>query len=412
MSESEKDLPQGIKLTPYDAAFQSDPHSVLKELRQRAPVMYDAEFNRWYLTDFEGVRQILRDQDMSVDPRKADPNTYMGRFFTRLTGDGSTESAQNTVSMIQMDDPDHQRLRGLINKAFTLKAVEALRPRIETIAQELLDAIDGPEFDLIASFSAPLSVTVICEMLGVDAADRVAFKNWSDIVVPAFWNPLRTPEVAAEAAAAQQKLNQYYIDMIAARRREPRDDLITRMVNAEEAGSRMTDEELIVQCNLLLLAGNVTTTDLIGNGIKALFDHDQMAKLRERPELIGNAIEEMLRFDPPVMGAVRRTPHDLDLRGCPVKAGDSITVSITAANRDPAANPDPERFDIERANIRHQAFGGGRHMCLGAFLARTEAEIGISALLRHFPNLAPASRGFHYRTTNGFRGLAEYWLRT
>jgi cytochrome P450 len=200
--------------------------------------------------------------------------------------------------------------------------------------------------------------------------------------------------------------------MIALRRAQPRADLINDMVHAEEGGEHMTDQEIVTQCNLLLIAGNVTTTDLIGNGVKALLDHPQeLAKLRARPELINNAIEEMLRYDSPVTNSGRNVQRELSMRGCPMHLGDSITVSLAAANHDPEANPEPQRFDIERANIQHQSFGGGKHTCLGAPLARVEAQEGISALLKRFPNLRPSARGLKYRAIPSFRGMSEYWLQ-
>jgi len=258
-----------------------------------------------------------------------------------------------------------------------------------------------------------LPVIVIAEMLGIDPADRASFRRWSEVSVAAFFNPFRTPQQGEAAMQAQQELNAYFQRMIELRRAAPRADLISDMVHAEEAGDHMTDEEIVTQCNLLLIAGNVTTTDLIGNGVKALLDHPQeLAKLRARPELINNAIEEILRYDSPVTNSGRNVQRELSMRGCPMQLGDSITVSLAAANHDPEANPDPQRFDIERTNIQHQSFGGGKHTCLGAPLARVEAQEGIIALLQRFPNLQPSPRGLKYRTIPSFRGMSEYWLAT
>ena len=410
MSDSPGDsLPKGIQLTPFDPQFRDHPYEVLQAVRERAPVLHDDQFNRWYLTRFDDVRQILRDKDMSADPRKANPASYVARIAA-LTG---TSVGSSAPSMLFMDDPDHRRVRGLVNKAFTLKAVEALRPRVREIATGLLAKIDADEFDLMTAFAGVLPVLVIAEMLGIDPADRGSFRHWSEVSVAAFFNPFRTPQQGEAALQAQQELNAYFQRMIELRRAAPRDDLISDMVHAEEAGDHMTDEEIVTQCNLLLIAGNVTTTDLIGNGVKALLDHPQeLAKLRARPELINNAIEEMLRYDSPVTNSGRNVQRELTLRGCPMHLGDSITVSLAAANHDPDANPNPERFDIERADIQHQSFGGGKHTCLGAPLARVEAQEGITALLERFPNLRPSMRGLKYRTIPSFRGMSEYWLKT
>jgi len=409
MSDQPADsLPKGMQLTPFDPHFRDHPYEVLKSVRERAPVMHDDQFNRWYVTRFDDVRQVLRDKDMSADPRKANPNS----FVAKIAAMGGTLNSSAPQSMLFMDDPDHRRLRGLVNKAFTLKAVEALRPRVREIAAELLARIESNEFDLMTSFAGVLPVIVIAEMLGIDPADRASFRRWSEVSVAAFFNPFRTPEQGEAAARAQLELDEYFRRMIALRRQEAREDLISAMLHAEEEGNRMTDPEIVTQCNLLLIAGNVTTTDLIGNGVKALLDHPQeLAKLRARPELINNAIEEILRYDSPVTNSGRNVQRELSMRGCPMQLGDSITVSLAAANHDPAANPHPDRFDIERADIQHQSFGGGKHTCLGAPLARVEAQEGIIALLQRFPRLQPAPRGLKYRTIPSFRGLSEYWLQ-
>jgi Cytochrome P450 len=403
-------LPKGIQLTPFDPQFRDHPYEVLKSLRERAPVLHDDQFNRWYLSRFDDVRQILRDKDMSADPRKANPASYVARIAA-LTGTAQGGSA--APSMLFMDDPDHRRVRGLVNKAFTLKAVEALRPRVREIATALLAQIEDTEFDLMTSFAGVLPVIVIAEMLGIDPADRDSFRRWSEVSVAAFFNPFRTAQQSEGAMQAQQELNDYFQRMIELRRATPLADLISDMVHAEEAGDHMTDQEIVTQCNLLLIAGNVTTTDLIGNGVKALLDHPhELAKLRARPELINNAIEEILRYDSPVTNSGRNVQRELSLRGCPMHLGDSITVSLAAANHDPEVNPDPQRFDIERANIQHQSFGGGKHTCLGAPLARVEAQEGITALLQRFPNLQRSPRGLKYRTIPSFRGMSEYWLES
>jgi cytochrome P450 len=409
MSDQPADsLPKGMQLTPFDPHFRDHPYEVLKSVRERAPVMHDDQFNRWYVTRFDDVRQILRDKDMSADPRKANPDS----FVAKIAAMGGTLNSSAPQSMLFMDDPDHRRLRGLVNKAFTLKAVEALRPRVREIAEELLAKIETNEFDLMTSFAGVLPVIVIAELLGIDPADRGSFRRWSEVSVAAFFNPFRTPQQGEAAAQAQMELDAYFRRMIALRRAEARADLISDMVHAEEEGNRMTDAEIVTQCNLLLIAGNVTTTDLIGNGVKALLDHPQeLAKLRARPELINNAIEEILRYDSPVTNSGRNVQRELSMRGCPMHLGDSITVSLAAANHDPEANPDPQRFDIERADIQHQSFGGGKHTCLGAPLARVEAQEGVTALLKRFPRLQPSPRGSKYRAIPSFRGLSEYWLQ-
>ncbi len=410
MTDSSAGLPKGIQLTPYDPTYQADPYAVLKDLRERAPVLADEQFNRWYVTRFEDVRAVLRDKDMSSDPYKAKPDSYMARVGAIA---GVPREGTVKASMLFLDDPDHRRLRSLVNKAFTPKAVELQRPRIREIARELLAQIHAPQFDLMAAFAGPLPVIVIAEMLGIDSADREDFKRWSEMAVATFFTPFRDEQTTARGLQAQTALNQYFQRMIDLRRAAPRDDLITAMLRAEESGDQMSDAEVIMQCNLLLVAGNVTTTDLIGNGIKALVEHPQeLAKLRARPELLSNAVEEILRFDSPVTNAGRNVQREMSVRGCPLHLGDSVSVSLAAANHDPAVNPHPERFDIERQEIQHQSFGGGKHLCLGAPLARVEAQEAIGMLVQHFAHLQMGERGFKYRAIPSFRGLSELWLRT
>jgi cytochrome P450 len=397
-------LPTGIQLTPFDSAFQRDPHAVLDRLREEAPTLRDDQLKRWFLTRHDDVRAVLRDKELWSDPRKANPDSFARMILAPDDGE---------PSMLFMDDPGHKRLRGLINKAFTPKAVEAMRPRVRAIADELLDAIDGAEFDLIGALAAPLPVVVIAEMLGLDPNEHARFKIWSDTAVATFFNPFRSEEDNARADAARQALDAVFQHHIDAHRRTPGTDLIGAMVLAEEDGDRMTDAEIVSQCNLLLIAGNVTTTDLIGNGVKALLDHpDQLAKLRGRPALLGNAVEEMLRYDSPVTQSGRTANRDMTIGGCPIHQGDSISVSLAAANHDPRHHRDPHRFDIERADPSHESFGGGRHFCLGAPLARVEAQETIAALLSRYPHLAAAQRPHQYRSIPGFRGLSEYWIAT
>jgi cytochrome P450 len=219
-------------------------------------------------------------------------------------------------------------------------------------------------------------------------------------------------DVKRRGAEAQQALDRCFRSEIAKRRAAPADDLIGKLVASEREGDRLAEDEIVTMCALLLVAGNVTTTDLIGNGTRALLDRPQEhAKLRARPELIANAIEEMLRFDPPVQSTGRIAPCDGEIEGVPVMKGQSVAVLLAAANRDPAVYPDPDRFDIDREDTHHQSFGGGAHLCLGAHLARCEAQAAIGALVSRFPKLRPAGRPLHWKKTPGFRGLSEYWVR-
>jgi cytochrome P450 len=401
---AEAALPEGVQLTPFDPVFREDPYPVMAELRRRAPVYWDAPLKRWILTRHDDVEWALRHKDFWSDPRKSKPDSFARMF--------DANAFNEEPSMLFLDDPDHGRLRKLVSRAFTPRAIEEMRPRVQELARELLAEVKDEEFDLMAALAEPLPAIAIAIMLGVDEADRDKFKAWSEKANEAFFNPFASDEDRAPGVAAADALSDYFGREIDKRRSEPRDDLIGRLCQVEEEGDRLGENEIVTMCNLLLVAGNVTTTDLIGNGVKALMDYpDQLTKLRADPGLLKNAIEEMLRYDPPVVNSGRIVPYDLELRGVKLEKGDAITVALGAANRDPDVYPEPDRFDIEREDTHHQSFGGGAHLCLGAHLARLEASEAITALLERFPKLEAADRPHVYRQVPSFRGLKEYWLR-
>jgi len=402
-------IPTGVQLTPFDAAFLSDPYPILKRLRDAEPIHRDHALSRWFATGFDNVRELLRNKDLSNDINRALPESYTGRIASNAKESGMSITIN---SILFMDDPDHRRLRSLVSKPFTAKAVEELRPRIRENVAELLATITEARFDAVGSFAAPLPVIIISEMLGIEHAQRTTFKKWSEDITAGLFNPLRLAEQSARGALAQQALTEYLSRVIEMRRHLPGTDLISTMIAANEGQERMTDLEIVSQCSLILVAGNVTTTDLIANGIKALLQHpDQLAALRAQPELIVNAVEEILRFDSSVIQANRVVPADISVTGCPMRKGESITVSLAGANRDPNANPEPDRFDIRRKDIRHQSFGGNKHLCLGAHLARVETQEAILALIQRFPNLSLVEQEFMYRPVPSFRALKRLWVR-
>jgi cytochrome P450 len=400
--------PTGVQLTPMDAVFCNDPYPVLARLRNTERIHRDEPLSRWFITGFEEVREILRSKDLSSDIHKANPDSYSGRLRTNAESGGMTDTFN---SILFMDDPDHRRLRAMVSKPFTPKAVEDLRPRIRANVIELLDTLTKPRFDVVASFAGPLPVIVIAEMLGVEREKRAVFKAWSEDIAAGFFNPLKLAEQTRRGARAQQALSEYLDRAVATRRQQPGTDLISSMITADQGEEPMSDAEIRGQTNLLLLAGNVTTSDLIANSIRALLSHpEQLAALRAEPELIGNTIEEVLRYDSAITQATRVLPNDVSFHGCPMYRGDSITVSLAGANRDPRANPRPDEFDIRRKEIRHQSFGGGKHLCLGAWLARVEAQEAILGLLERFPNLSLAGQKFEYRPVPSTRGLKALWV--
>ncbi len=407
MSDPQNNLPQCIELTPLDETFRNNPYAVFKRLREEAPVHQDTQLGRFIYSKHDDVKALLRDPELWSDPRKANEGTFTREFLGRNMGE------DDEPSMLLMDEPDHRRLRSLVSGSFTPAAVEKWRERTRGVVQRVLDRIEGDEFDLIADFAGPVPTVVIAEMLGIDPENHDKFKAWSDALVIGAFNPFPTEEQAAEQAKADQLLWDFLQSEVTARRSNLGDDLISDMIRAEEDGEKLTEEEMIRQTNLLLIAGNVTTTDLIGNGVKALLDHpDQLEKLKVNPGLIKNAVEEMLRYDSPVVNSGRIANRPLEIRGCPVHKGESLSTSLGAANHDPDIYPEPEVFNIEREDTHHQSFGGGRHLCLGAHLARLEAQEAILALIERFPNLGHSDKGFEYHAIPSFRGMTSFWVKT
>jgi hypothetical protein len=409
-NDAKVQIATGVQLLPLDEAFRNNPYPILEQLRNTEPVHRDDALGRWFVTKFEDAREILRNKDLSADADDiADPESYMGRLATNAKANG-TELVMESI--LYKDDPDHRRLRGLVSKPFSAKAIEELRPRIKANVSALLDTITDARFDLVRTLSDPLPVLIIAEMLGVERELRTEFKQWSVDFLGGFFNPLKLPEQNERGIRAFHALTEYFMRAIQERRRQPGGTDLIGVILAESQGDdRMTESEILAQCLLILIAGNVTTTDLIGNGIKALLQHpDQLAALRNEPELITNAVEEVLRYDSSVTQAQRIVPKEGTIVGCPMHKGQSITISVAAANRDPRANPDPDRFDIRRKDIHHQAFGGGRHLCLGAHLARVETQEAVLAIIQRFPKLSLVDQRFEYKPVPSLRGLKELWV--
>ena len=406
-SPEEKALPQGVQLTPLDDSFRADPYAVFERLRRDAPVHHDTELGRYIYSRHDDVKSILRDADFWSDPRKANEGTFTREFLGR----GIPEDED--PSMLLMDEPGHRRLRSLVSSSFTPSAVEKWRPRTNEVVSRVLDSVSIEEFDLIAEFAGPVPTVVIAELLGIEAGMHAQFKQWSDTLVQVSFNPFATEEEQALRRETEDRLDEFFTGEIERRKSNLGDDLISDMVRAEEDGDRLTRKEMILQCNLLLIAGNVTTTDLIGNGVKALLENrEQWDKLKSDSSLIKNAVEEMLRFDSPVVNSGRIANREIDIGGCPVRKGESLNTSLAGANHDPDVYPEPATFDIEREDTHHQSFGGGRHLCLGAHLARIEAQEAILGLINRYPDLQLSDRGFTYHAIPSFRGMSSCWVKT
>ena len=404
MSKDEIAVPTGMALTHLDPVFRERPDEYLDMLRSREPVHQDRMFDRLVLTRAADVEAVMNNRNLASDPRKSRPGS-----FARVR-QGVDETFRPLI--LHMDDPDHKRLRDLVVKAFNQVTVDAMRPRITEVACGLLDDIDDPScFDIMESYARPLPTLAIALMLGVDTARCDDFKRWSEGKIQ-MYNPRRTPEQQANLVSSNAALTGYFTEVIQERRRERRADLISSLIDAEEKG-QIDEVEMIDLCNALLMAGNVTTTDLIGNAVLALLQHPgELGKLLAEPNLVRSAVEEVLRYDSPVMHGGRIATEAMQIGGCPVAAGQTITAMLYAANHDPAVHPDPKRFDIERPDKRHNSFGGGAHFCIGAPLARAEAQIALSMLLERFPKLRlRTERPLERRTMLNFNGLEALWVR-
>lgn len=369
---------------PLSPDFIRDPYPHYQRLRSTEP-MHVTAFGSFLASRHAEASLVLRDRRFGKD--------FVDRTIRRYGPNIMKEPIFRSMShwMLQQDPPDHTRLRGLVVKAFTARRVEDMRPRIQEVVDQTIDAVIGRgHMDLIEDFAFRLPVTIICDMLGIPNEHREVFyrssRDGGRILDPV---PLSPAEIAeANASNAMAKL--YFEQLFELRRKNPGEDLTTQLVQAEEDGSKLTNEELTANIILLFGAGHETTVNLIGNGLLALHRHpDQLALLKARPDLISNAVEEFLRYDSSVQLSGRVALEDIeDLGGKRIPKGDTVLCLLGSANRDPAIYPDrPDSLDITRPNVRPLSFGGGIHHCLGAQLARIEAEIAISTLLRRLPEL-------------------------
>jgi len=399
------DAPHILDLTPLNPQFREDPHALLDPLRASHPVMRDDQIGSFFLTRYEDVRGVLTDLTLWRDPHRAEPAALMARRLVEQSG--SRTQGDGGMSILHMDDPDHARIRNPLAQAL-YKRVAGSRPAVERVVDSLLeDLADGPGFDLMDKFALQVPIDVIAAILGVDQDRLVEFRDWSEGVIQSL-NPLRTPEQTAHLQRAAEALSHYMYGLLAARRAAAADDLVSDMVALQEAGAALTDAEIVVNLSALLVAGNLTTTDLIGNAVRLfLLNPDQLAKLRADPGLIAAAVEETLRFEPPVDITARIASQDMVVGGCPVHQSQSMSLSLRGANRDPAVFENPHEFDITRKKIPHVAFGGGAHICIGAPLARLEAQVALGRLFARFPNLRLADPAAPpvWRTLPFFRGL-------
>ena len=387
---------------PFLPEFMLDPYPAYAELRRDAPVHRSANLGIWVLTRYDDCVQVLRDHDVF----SSDAHNATGMVAALQAQSEAETGGPAARTVLGSDPPEHTRLRGLINKAFTPRRVEEMRDHIADVADSLLDAAptDQP-FDVIAGLAQPLPIIIIAEMLGVPASDRERFKAWSELIAK-MTSLMRPPDVNAKVAVARKELRAYFSNVIQQRRAQPQNDLITALVQAQDGADQLDDEELLGFCILLLVAGNETTTNLIGNGSLALARHPEQAEALASDQLVMSlAVEELLRYDSPVQATVRHVVSDTDIGGTAIAKGESIMAILGAANRDPDQFDNPEILDLRRADNRHLSFGHGIHYCIGSPLARLEAEIAFTALLQRSPTIALADEPLEYGGTFILRGL-------
>ncbi|USB33547.1 cytochrome P450 [Paenibacillus sp. YPG26] len=366
---------ESVSSSLFTKEFTKNPYPVYARLRDIDPVykcvLPDGN-QGWMITRYQDAVDAFKDPRLSKDPVK-------------LFGGDPAHQSVFTRNMLFSDPPDHKRLRGLVQKSFTPGMIEEMRGRIQEIADELLNGFSGrDQIRLIDEFAFPLPIIVICEMLGIPAADRDKFRLWSTTLIEG-----SNGEYASEMKQHMEEFIQYLGQMFGRLRQEPGQDLISQLIAAEEEGDKLTEQELYGVVTLLIIAGHETTVNLIGNTLLSLLEHpDQLERLIQEPELIHNAIEESLRFNGPVEFSTSRwAKEDFDFKGKEFKKGDLVILALNSANHDPRQFESPDVFDITREKSAHLAFGKGVHLCLGAPLARLEGEIAIRSLLQRYPHI-------------------------
>jgi hypothetical protein len=388
---------------PLVRSIREWPYPLYRRLREHDPIHRSRALRGWFLLRHADCLAVLRDPRFSADDRN-----YAGYATQRAweIADGLAAPGEpDEPPMLRRDPPDHTRLRRLVSKAFTPRAIERLRPRVEELTDALLAPLArGGAFDVIRDFAVPLPVTIIAEMLGIPARDFETFKRWSDHLV-GFLDPLASPGPEVLRATVEA-FDGYMTRLADERRREPADDLLSALVQAEEQGDRLSPRELRGTLALLLAAGNETTTNLIGNAVLALLRHpDQLARLHEEPAIIEGAVEELLRWDSPVQLTMRIPTEPIELRGVRFEPHQAVVTVLGSANRDPEAFPRPDVLDLGRTPNEHLSFGHGIHFCLGAQLARLEGEVALRELARRFPGMRLATEHPRWRRLTFLRGV-------
>ncbi|MGI9323635.1 MAG: cytochrome P450 [Pseudomonadales bacterium] len=386
----------------------ADPYTSINRVREQGHILRSYMYNGWIVTGYEEVTQLMRDSRISNDFRN---NSFLTRIVKFAAG-GVPLLNIDHPTMLGVDAPDHTRLRKLAAHGFVFKYVQSLAPTIERLVDELLDDIspDCCNFDVMATLAKPLPAIVIAEMMGVPVDDRHLFERWSEALLGG--TELVNPALIRESAVANVEMREYLAQLTESKRQNPGQDLISHLIAAEEDGDKLTLDELYSNCILLLAAGHETTTRLIGNCLYQLLQHsEQMALARGSEASLVNALEESLRYEPPVMYTARTVKEPIAMNGEQLRPGQLLLLSFAGANRDPSANANPDVFDIKREKVTHVSFGYGIHLCLGMSLARLEAKIVFNRLFERFSSMEFAESAPNWGTNPMFRGLETLTVR-
>ena len=403
---------KGIALDFISKDYIDNPYKTYNSMRSHKPILFSQTTRLHWVTKMEFAQEMLRDKRFSVDDRKYPIAEKRRKEFKKAGREIMLEQFENP-SMLKLDPPDHSRIRKLVQYGFTNRYITSLEPEIKKIIEDCLDKVHNQDsFDLIEDLAKPLPAIVIAKMMGLPNEDLDQFQAWSEDLLVGVGGIGTSREDIKKSGDAYEALIRYFEEIILSRKTSPGDDFIGKLIQAEESGDKLNVKEMYGTCLLLLIAGHETTTRLIGNGMFTLFNHqDQMSLLQNNHELIPNAIEEMLRYEPPVHATVRFAENEMIYDGKTYKRGTPFAVSIAGANRDPEANENPNEFDITRDGIKHISFGYGPHMCIGASLARIESRIAFECLFERFKNLELEDKNPVWGRNIIFRGFDHLKLK-
>jgi cytochrome P450 len=390
-----------LEISAFDPEARENPHPRMRALREEGRVMRDEALKAWLLTHYDDIRTTVVDGTFVRHPSKAEEGSISRMLM------GSEDPAEFRTSILFMDNPDHARNRGPLMQAFYAR-IKKMEAEIEALIDGVIDAAPAAgRFDLMEHIAVPIPILVIAHILGVDESRLVEFREWSEGLILGL-NPMRTPEQTAYMERSREQLDRYFTELMEARRQAPRSDLISDMVQLQAAGGDFADEELRINLQALLVGGNLTTTDLIGNGVWLFLTHpEQLAAYKADRKLDVPAVEEVLRYEAPVQATSRILAEDREVAGCPMKKSQPVFMSLAAGNRDPDRFDNPEAFDITKKRASHVSFGGGAHICIGAPLARIEARRVYRKLFERYPDMKLAEQTLVWRALPFFRGIEK-----